>query len=154
MSIESIMLEIRKEFSNSHVLDVVFENSDIEDEVSDLFIDIKWEDVDLTKISFRDDVVIAMTNEAFIYFLPAFLMRLIYFYSDTDVLEQTVLQKLMPILSGTEYRKTWLDLMPNKLTEAQKNILAKVLFYLATEFDDSMCENLLDEYWFKYLEEA
>ena len=118
------------------VEDIFMDGVDLYPEYSQilkLLSDKKWNDLSVEDLHIVEDGIYSFTPRAFVYYLPAFLLRTLEMFESEDMLSETTLSILRPPNS------TYIDLFNRRIQEMtlkQKRAVKHFLQYLLRQFPE------------------
>jgi len=102
-------------------MDKIYENERCRIEFIEYLGQSTWQETKLDKLIYRDEIVISLGDDGFLYYLPAFLHFMLVSYNDMDVLRDSVIDRLTPKLNNMNVpRASWVKNIYDHLTEPQR----------------------------------
>jgi hypothetical protein len=113
-------------------------------QVVDDYAGMRWTDISSEVLGFNAEALFFMTDEAFVYYLPAFIRKYLRDRKAADLIPQNVLGLLTP--GGND---RWFRALATCLSTPQKLFIAKFLEYVRDEhaYYSSEAEAALASYW-------
>lgn len=117
-----------------------------------------WKGFDPKFLRKYSDSVHFFSNEAYVCFLPAFLVAIIDAYDEVDTLVETVVGTLLPVAGDDESSRYKAELFEGRvglLNDDQRTAVAAFLRHIkethGETFTDQGEEDALEAYWREYL---
>jgi len=130
-------------------MDKIYENERCRIEFIEYLGQRTWQETKLDKLIYRDEIVISLGDDGFLYYLPAFLHFMLVSYNDMDVLRDSVIDRLTPKLNNMNVpRASWVKNIYDRLTEQQRECVQEVLLYVWEKYNDGLVDDALNNYWF------
>ncbi len=153
--IEFVKTEIKTAFSNikfSGDDNILYDNACQHEECLEIkliFTGKKWEEIKLEDIQYKDYVFSFFSQEAYYYYLPAFMIIVLDSYIEANVVSQAVVYRLTPPTNDYKPRKKWRDKTVSGFNEIQKKAIKLFLETLRDFYGDEWAEIALENVWNK-----
>ncbi|MEH6462177.1 DUF6714 family protein [Chitinimonas sp. JJ19] len=116
-------------------------------QVKSIFGGKKWQDISVGDLDYTEGVVLRLSDEAFSYYIAAYLHRFITRYDEADVMLDCIMSMLTPPLSHGEPRPAWVASRLSYWSDAKCGLIAQVLKYLSDEHDCYASKQALAAFW-------
>ncbi len=147
---DELLVLIEFAFSQTMIphIDDIYGNERCKIEYIEFLGQTTWQETILDKLVYRDDIIVSLSNNGFLYYLPAFLRFMLIYYEKMDALGNTVIEELTPPLNNMNIpRASWVRNIYDCLTEQQRKCIQEVLLYIWKKYDDGLVEDALNNYW-------
>jgi hypothetical protein len=153
-SLERRILDWQKEntlesFSGPLILPSV--TGEDREEVEHIFLGREVHEIELESLACKDYLLLCLTQEALLHYLPRFLELVLTSCLDLDVFSDSLFSELNPPMTQNVPRNSWLDKFDKRLSSERKKVIAEVLKECRDKWGYSVCNRAIENFWKRYL---
>lgn len=115
-----------------------------------LFAGKLWNNIEISLLFHSQDALRCLSDEAFGYYIAAYINLIILSYYEADALVDTVISMLTPPASQGSPRLTWVNSRLGAINNPQRIVIASFLKFLEAEYSDFGARNALEVFWHTY----